>query len=397
MSPRTTGLIAVLLATLAVPAAMASDASQEWALINGNANWAPRSGLQVVQLKNRFYLMGGRSPLESAIPGDSFIWGDVWRSDDRGRTWRQILDTDTVGHWPARAFFQAVSKGKHMYVFGGQNFLLVPNECPPGVPECPPFVSSSDFFSDVWRSRDGVHWVKMTDDAGWEPRAGLSSAVLNGEIYVIGGSQNDDSAIIGPFGPERIYFNDVWKSRDGIHWQQMTDNAPWEPRAGAAVTVKDGYIYLLGGEDGFVCEPLPFCEPPYFNDVWRSRDGATWELVTPAADWVARPGHQCVVVHDHIVCFGGFGLITNPMDVWASRNGKKWKQISDSPWNAVSPDQIKYDFKALSTRTGRHGKRQSIFTFGGSRETFDFGDPENIFRIDNDVWRFSPDLKRQQE
>ena len=49
-------------------------------------------------------------------------------------------------------------------------------------------------------------------------------------------------------------------------------------------------------------------ECPYFNDVWRSQDGATWELVTSAAGWSARPGHQCQVLQDTIVCFGGFGF-----------------------------------------------------------------------------------------
>jgi hypothetical protein len=33
--------------------------SYEWTLINEEARWAPRAGLQVVSLENRFYLMGG--------------------------------------------------------------------------------------------------------------------------------------------------------------------------------------------------------------------------------------------------------------------------------------------------------------------------------------------------
>ena len=28
-------------------------------------------------------------------------------------------------------------------------------------------------------------------------------------------------------------------------------------------------ILALGCEDGFLCEPQPNCELPYFNDVWR--------------------------------------------------------------------------------------------------------------------------------
>ncbi len=122
-----------------------------------------------------------------------------------------------------------------MYVVGGQDFGIM-----------------SNFYNDVWKSQDGVEWTQLTADAGWTPRAGLRAVVFNDEIYIFGGSQFDDGAIIGPGGPPRIYFNDVWKSADGVTWQQMTADAPWEPRAGAVVVVKDGYMVLLGGEDGFL-------------------------------------------------------------------------------------------------------------------------------------------------
>ena len=377
-----------------------SDAYQ-WTLINEDANWSPRAGLQVVNLRNHFYLLGGRTPRPPSIPpipGVSDIWGDVWISDDKGLSWQKILDTNDDHHWPARAYFQAVTKGGFMYVLGGQNFKLEQNPCPPFVAECPPFVSSSEFFNDVWRSRDGVDWQQITDAAPWIGRAGLSSVVFKGEIYVLGGSFNDDPAVIGG-PPTRVYLNDVWKSRNGRDWIQLTENAPWAPRAGAIVVVKNGYMYLLGGEDGFICLPdNPRC-PPYYNDVWRSRDGINWELVTASADWSPRPGHQVVVLRNHFVLFGGFGLsddpndpfkAANPMDIWVSRNGSDWVQVSDSPWNAETPEEIKYDFDALVVKGGWRGQRPSIYTFGGDRETFDFTDPTNYLNVDNDVWRFSP-------
>ena len=66
-----------------------------------------------------------------------------------------------------------------------------------------------------------------------------------------------------------------------------------------------------------------------------------------------------------------------------------WEQVSDSPWNAGSPEEIKYDFDVLVVQGGQSGLRPSIFTFGGDRETFDFTDPTNYLNVDNDVWRFS--------
>ena len=363
--------------------------SYEWTEVNPSAAWSPRAGLQVVELANRFYLMGGRTPLDPAVvgfPGASIIWNDVWTSDDLGVSWQPALPPGDFGQFPARAYFQAVTKDDAIYVLGGQNFKIIPNPDP--TPGGPPFISASDFFNDVWRSTDGVNWTALTTNAPWAGRAGLSSVVFKDEIYVLGGSVNDDSSIIGG-PPQRIYFNDVWKSADGAHWTPVTTNAPWAARAGAAVVVKNGYLYLLGGEFGFLCAPQP-CQLPYFNDVWRSRDGAHWELVTPSAGWSARPGHQAVVLLNQIIVFGGFGLPFNPSDMWASKNGENWTQVSDAPWNAQSSEDIKYDFDALVVKGGPGGMRPSIFTFGGDRETFNFGDPTNYLRVDNDVWRWSP-------
>jgi len=361
----------------------------DWDLVTGEAEWGGRAGLQAVRLHGDLLVLGGRTPRPPQfppVPGDSDIWGDVWRSTDGGRTWERILETNDASHWAARAYFQAVTMRGQVFVLGGQNFRLLSN---PGCPDpslgCPPFVSASDFFDDVWRSADGVNWEALTDSAGWEGRAGLMAAAFKGRLYVFGGSRNDDASIIGG-PPQRIYYNDVWRSTDGASWERVTQHAPWSPRAGSAVTVKDGWLYLLGGEAGFLCAPQP-CQLPYFNDVWRTRDGAHWELVTASAGWSPRPGHQCVTFHDRIVCFGGFGTPVNPIDMWASRDGARWKLLRDKPWDAVSPDEGKYDFDALVV-PGRRGP--AIMTFGGDRETFDFTDPTNYLRVDDEVWRYAP-------
>lgn len=63
--------------------------------------------------------------------------------------------------------------------------------------------------------------------------------------------------------------------------------------------------------------------------------------------------------------------------------------LSTPPWNAVSPADIKYDFDALVVGGDDEGEASAIFTFGGDRETFDFFDPLNYLRVDDDVWRFA--------
>ncbi len=381
--------------------------------------WAPRAGLQAVELRNDLYVMGGRGPF--SFESETQIFGDIWKSTDLGMTWSKTADwqeaQDPESMWPPRAYFGAVTHRGRMFVLGGQNFDTIPNpifpdgcgQLPPGVP-CPPFIPNSTFFDDVWSSRDGANWVAETVDAPWEGRAGLSALVHKGAIYVLGGSQGDDAST---GGTGRILFDDVWMSRNGRDWKEVEVSGPrWTARAGAAVVSKDGYIYLLGGERGFTCgfEPGP-CQPAtatlYFNDVWRSPDGASWELVTPSADWSPRPGHQCVVMLQQIVCFGGYGEIpgfppapANPTDIWSSDDGKTWTELmppAAPPWNGGSPDAMKYDFDALVVSGNRKGQRPSIMTFGGDRERFGLSSQENATRIDNDVWILSPGQERRHQ
>jgi len=362
--------------------------SYDWTELTPDGGWAGRAGLQAAQLGRDLFVMGGRGAFDPF--GGTPLYDDVWRSSDGGRSWTPVA----AAAWPARGYFQAVTKAGSIFVLGGQNFDTVPNPIypsgcsalPPGVP-CFPFLPASEFFDDVWRSDDGTTWTPVTGDAPWEGRAGLSAVVHRGRIFIFGGSQGDD---ISTGGQGRRFFNDVWSSADGATWRLETAAAGWSPRAGAAAVVKDGWIYLLGGEVGFTCGGVPGCVPPYFNDVWRSRDGVRWEQVTPAAGWSPRPGHQCAVVINTIVCFGGYGEPANPSDVWASRDGATWTPVGDAPWDAVSPDDVKYDFDVLSVAGLSGGGRPAILTFGGDRERFELPPPVNATRVDADVWRFAP-------
>jgi len=363
--------------TAAAPAEVI--AADGWTQAADGAPWGGRAGLRVVALDGdagqQLLVIAGRTPKQSSIPGASDLWGDVWRSDNAGLSWTKVLEDGAA--FSPRAYFQALVHDGAVYVIGGQDFKF----------------PQSSFFNDVWRSTDGVTWEQTTAEAPWVGRAGLMAASFDGAIYVFGGSKNDDAAIIGPAGPVREYFNDVWRSTDGVTWEQVTAAAPWSPRAGGAVAVHEGALYLLGGEVGFICQPYPGCDPPYFNDVWKTTDGAKWELVTDNAEWSPRPGHQCesigVAGTPQIVCFGGFGQGSNPIDVWTSADGATWTLTDSKPWNATVSEQGRYDFDSTVVMVPHtSGMVPAIITVGGDRETFDFGDPDNWLRVDDDVWWF---------
>jgi hypothetical protein len=110
--------------------------------INDWALSTPRAGLETVVLNGDFFLLGGRTPNPwvppcpfppnpgarcGPIPGDSTLWGDVWRSGDRGESWEMVLGTDDDNHWQARAYHEVVVLDEQMYLIGGQNFPLIDN------------------------------------------------------------------------------------------------------------------------------------------------------------------------------------------------------------------------------------------------------------------------------
>jgi hypothetical protein len=102
---------------------------------------------------------------------------------------------------------------------------------------------------------------------------------------------------------------------------------------------------------------------------------------------------------------GGFGTPTNPSDIWVSKDGADWTQVSATPWNndpsssiffcnpfpppGLICDNVRYDFDMLTVSGGKGGMKPSIFTFGGDREVF-IPVPFNYLRVENDVWRYSP-------
>lgn len=157
--------------------------SYRWERTVDDTRWGGRAGLRAVELDGTVFLLGGRTPRQSTVPGDSDIWADVWRSDDLGRTWDAVVGGDDAAPWPARAYFQAVAKDGALYVLGGQDFgleeypfceLLEQGLKPPAglgidpdVP-CPEFLPTSAFFNDVWSSIDGRTWEQKTESAPWE-------------------------------------------------------------------------------------------------------------------------------------------------------------------------------------------------------------------------------------
>jgi hypothetical protein len=180
------------------------------------------------------------------------------------------------------------------------------------------------YQDDVWSSAEGVHWDLVTNSVPWAPRVLHYTVAFAGRIWVMGGQT------VPQFAPaEEVFYNDVWRSADGATWDCVTDHAPWAPRGmigGGAVF--GGRMWLLGG--GTYDTPTT-PRRRFLNDVWSSADGVHWQRHLEHAPWEPRQYHDVAVWDDRMWVMEGWNQ-SNRCDVWHSPDGVNWTELPNTPW-----------------------------------------------------------------
>lgn len=199
----------------------------------GAVIFAPRVSHEVVVFANKLWVIAGN--LQNGANS-----GDVWSSPD-GVTWTEVAANVLV-----------LPRNSHRVIeFAGEMWLTG------GGADAGDGTETG--LSDVLRSADGITWFQVGSAAMFPPRMRHATAVFNGRLYVIGGTDNSAYGIGAVLG-------DVWSSADGITWVQETA-AGFAPRWNAAFMIHGGEMWLAGGF-GF----------SFLNDVWRSSDGKNWRV-----------------------------------------------------------------------------------------------------------------------
>ncbi len=191
--------------------------------------------------------------------------GKIWVTDNKGKffsspdgkTWDLVSEAIGCGH----------RYGAGCCVFNDRMWVM----------------GAKGVSNDVWSSSNGIDWRLETEHAPWSPRQVFGNLVVLGDqmIMVGGGIVN--------YQPFKGY-RDVWATKDGKTWSQLTDQAPWAGRIWSEAQVYNNRIWLLGG---FRAQPTW----QNFNDVWYSADGVNWKLFESADLW--SPRHEaCTYVHD---------------------------------------------------------------------------------------------------
>ena len=228
-----------------------------------HSDWEGRHTAGYAVLHDKLWIVGGDA-------NQGHYQNDIWNSDD-GKNW-QLVASGSQLPWANRALHYTVTFRNRIWVIGGQTM--------------PAFAKGDEVFHrDIWSSADGVKWEQtIPQGLYWSPRGMIGgSAVFQDRIWILGGGTYDT-----PRTPTRNFYNDVWSSADGVHWQQATAVAPWQPRQYHDVAVFDGRLWVLEGYSQGTGNR---------RDVWHSADGVHWQEV-PNTPW--KPRHAAsVFVHNN--------------------------------------------------------------------------------------------------
>ncbi len=249
--------------------------------------WGPRHVHSMVYLKNKIWVLSGNA----AAPKE------VWGYD--GAIWTHPIDIPS---------YAGVVNGSNSVVYGGKIYMLG------GMGSN----GSSNSTNEVW-TYDGSDW-EQKPNAPWSPRIYAHAVVYQNQLWMLGGyTLNGD--------------NEVW-SYDGTTWTQH-GTIPWiSPTVKAVndsqalVVFNDGTgakIYVLGGADGFGVTN---------NNVWTF-DGTNWAQKTNAS-WPARGGAEAYTLNEKLFIAGGWDFPTTSYfnDIWSTTNGTTWQQeATNSTWS----------------------------------------------------------------
>lgn len=168
-------------------------------------------------------------------------------------------------------------------------------------------------MADVWSSEDAISWSESSSNC-WPDRAAFAAVVYKDRMWIMGGVKMG--------GTNRIVYNDVWSSEDGVNWTQETASAPWKKRRGLACVVYKNKLWMTGGYDG---------NNEAYNDVWHSLDGKNWTKET-SAGWAPRHTHASFVYDGKIWVMGGYNASDACYnDVWSYMGETAINNVLDKP------------------------------------------------------------------
>ena len=170
-------------------------------------------------------------------------------------------------------------------------------------------------------------WFNVLNNGPFTVRDGCGAVTFKDSMYLIGGWNPLDSVAY-----PNATTNEVWRSKDGANWS-LISQGPWEGRHTFGAQVLNNKMWILGGDQ------LHF---RWQKEVWNSNDGVNWNLISDTVPWGARMTHMTCAFNNKLWVMGGQKILgwSNYKDsvfndVWNSSDGLNWTRVT--PHAAWSP------------------------------------------------------------
>lgn len=334
-----------------------------WSNLAPDAKFPDYTSLVGFKIGDKYFVMGGKKGA-SGIGGHTY---GIHSSTDG--TEFSAVNTNIFKEYGMGLGAAAVKHGNKQLLMGGYT---------PSDYEVWGETGNGYGINTVWSSEDGETWTKVNEGASDEQkftaRTNASVANLNGDLYLTGGYS------VG-FGAPQGAMNDVWKSTDGgATWSTLDAQfgEDFVARADSKLIVYKDELYLIGGRTKF-----PY---NYFNEIYKSADGISWTKVDVAAPFAARASFSCFVYNDRMYVLAGLGNkevtegeTTTSVDVfyndlWVSEDG-------GVNWTEMKTGALPEGFAA------RYGQAivvdgNTIHIFGGNGQ-----DAEGSAKVYTDAWK----------
>jgi N-acetylneuraminic acid mutarotase len=195
-------------------------------------------------------------------------------------------------------------------------------------------VNHGHYQPNVWSSSDGKNWTEVANDVPWGERGLHYTVSFNGALYVIGGQQLPAflNPPPSPYPTAPVYYDDVWRSTDGAHWSQV-GTIPHALGMICGSAVFNGELWVIGG--GTYGDDTLGVAGEAYSEVWSSADGVHWTQHANAP-WPMRRYHNLTVFDGELFVMAGIGNdgSGDKADVWYSADGDTWKELPSTPWVA---------------------------------------------------------------